>query len=253
MKYAVVGYGRMGRAVEKQALERGHELCARIDVDDLPAGAGISAKLLGGADVAFEFTVPDAAEANVGALLDAGVTVVCGTTGWAPSAALLERARAASRGVVIAPNFSVGMQLFYRLVREAAKLSAATGLYEPFVFELHHRGKRDCPSGTARRLAEILVEQDSRWLRTQEGNPPGALAADAIHVASVRAGHEPGTHVVGFDGAADRITLEHAARSRDALALGAVLAAEWLADVAGLHSFEALVERQLGRGGAAGS
>jgi len=245
MRYALVGYGRMGRAIEEQAARRGHELVATFDPEQGLGGSSLDQAALGGAEVAFEFSTPAAAESNVNALVGAGLGVVCGTTGWVPDGPLLEAAGRGPHGVVIAPNFSIGMNLFYRLTREAGRLFGSAALHDAYVVETHHRGKRDCPSGTARQLAEILIEVDPRLDTVQEGNPPDRLAEGAIHVASVRAGAEPGTHVVGFDGPIDRITLQHSARSREGFALGAVRAGEWIRGLPGLHAFDALLERFL--------
>jgi 4-hydroxy-tetrahydrodipicolinate reductase len=246
-EYAIIGYGRMGRAIEEQADKRGHSRTAIIDPasDEDTAQPGIARDALKGTDVAFEFTAADAAEANVIALLAAGAHVVCGTTGWKPSAALEAAALESAAGAVIAPNFSVGMNLFYRLVREAGLLYGAVGLHEPFVFESHHRGKLDAPSGTARKLASILVESVPDLETVQEGNPEGRLPDGALHVSSLRVGHEPGSHTVGFDGEFDKITLGHAARSRAGFALGAVLAAEWIVGKKGLHGFEEVLQEKI--------
>lgn len=245
--YAVVGYGRMGRAIEEQADKRGHHRATIIDPasDEDAAKPVIVKDALEGCDVAFEFTAAEAAEANVIALLNAGVHVVCGSTGWKPSPALAAAARGAAAGAVIAPNFSVGMNLFYRLVREAGLLYGAVGLHQPFVFESHHRGKLDAPSGTARKLASILVEAIPGIATVQEGNPQGRLPDGALHVSSLRVGHEPGSHTVGFDGEFDKITLGHAARSRAGFALGAVLAAEWIIGKKDLHGFEEVLQEKI--------
>jgi len=244
VNYAIVGYGRMGRAVDELASSRGHARKAIVD----PTGQGpgalpeIGAADLGAVDVAFEFTLPAAAERNVIELLRSGVAVICGTTGWRPSAAAEREMRESAAGVIVAPNGSVGMDLCYRLVREAARLYGGAGLHQAYVLEAHHRGKKDVPSGTARRLASILLEADPRLRAVHEGNPPEPLPDGTLHVASVRAGSEPGAHTVGYDGEFDRITLTHAARSRAGFALGAVLAAEWIADRPGLHGFDEVLE-----------
>lgn len=247
MRFALVGYGRMGREIEAQAVRRGHRP-VRI-VDPVASGSLVRRRLdrraLRGVEVAFEFTAPDQAEANVIALLDAGVAVVSGTTGWQPGKAVRAALRAGGAAAVIAPNFSVGMNLFYQVVREAAVRFGASGLYDAFVVESHHRGKLDAPSGTARKLATLLTECDPRYASVQAGNPSGALAADAVHVASVRAGFEPGTHVVGYDGEYDVITLQHRARGRAAFALGAVLAGEWVRGRRGLHGFDPVLRELL--------
>jgi 4-hydroxy-tetrahydrodipicolinate reductase len=234
----------MGRAIEKQADNRGHAMVSIIDpaVAERGAHSAVELQALAGAEVAFEFTGGAAAEANLLALLDAGVSVVCGTTGWKRGPKLAEAARASDAGAVIAPNFSVGMNLFYRLVREAGRLYGAAGLHEPYIFEAHHRGKKDSPSGTARQLASILVEADDRLERVHEGNPDGKLPDGTLHVASLRAGSEPGSHTVGFDGQFDKIELSHSARSRDGFALGSVLAAEWVLGKSGLYAFEDVLQ-----------
>jgi 4-hydroxy-tetrahydrodipicolinate reductase len=197
----------------------------------------------------------------VARLIDAGVAVVCGTTGWEPDAALAAKARSATAPVVIAPNFSLGMNLFYRLVRDAACLVGGTRAYDPFISEAHHRGKRDAPSGTARRLAEIVRESDPSITEIHSGPAEGGVPEGTLQVASVRAGSIPGTHSVGWDGEFDAITLEHCARSRGVFAMGAIYAAEWILDAGatagertcGLHSFDALIERRIrdGRDGGA--
>lgn len=241
MRYALVGYGRMGHEIEAVAALRGHELVAIVDPSE--RGRRIRRRIagadLGGAEVAFEFTAPECAEANVLSLLEAGVPVVCGSTGWDPAAGAVARAaRKAKLGVVHAPNFSLGMNLFYRLVREAARLLGSTDRFDPFVLEAHHRGKVDAPSGTARRLAEMIVEEDPHRWSVHLDLPPGGLPPGAVQIASVRAGHETGTHTVGFDGEHDRITLRHEARGRTGFAAGAVLAGEWLPGKRGLHGFD---------------
>lgn len=247
MNYAIVGFGRMGRAVDEQACARGHRRTVIVDplAKSPQALPRIEGPALRGVDVAFEFTLPGAAEGNVLALLGAGVPVVCGTTGWELSAAAEKAIRESAAGAVLAPNFSVGMNLFYRLVREAARLYGAAGLHQPYVLESHHRGKKDVPSGTARRLASILLETDPRLSAVCEGNPAEPLSDGTVHVASVRAGSEPGSHTVGYDGEYDRITLTHGARSRAGFAQGAVLAAEWIAERPGLHGFDEVLETML--------
>jgi 4-hydroxy-tetrahydrodipicolinate reductase len=250
VKVAIVGYGRMGREVETAARSRGHSVVARID----PAGGGrgVTRRLDGAAfrraDVAFEFTVPASAEGNVIALLEAGVAVVCGTTGWdASSRAVAAASRRGRRGAVIAPNFSVGMTLFSQIVADAAGGLLAAGGYDPFVLEAHHRGKIDAPSGTALRLASAVAAAGAARAEIVAGIPVGRVRPGAVHVASLRAGLEPGTHTVGFDGVHDVITLCHRARDRGGLALGAVLAAEWIVGRRGVHGFEDVVGDVIGR------
>jgi len=242
MNYALIGYGKMGRAVDEQARGRGHRRGAVVD-GERDLGGVVSPeeeKALRAADVAFEFTAPGSAEANVAWLLAHGISVVCGTTGWRPGQRVAEALRSGSAGLIVAPNFSVGVNLFFRAVGEAARLYARTGLHEPFVLESHHRGKLDAPSGTAGRLAEIIVEADPRLSGFHAGNLEVPARDDLLQVASIRVGAEPGSHTVGFDGPHDRISLTHSSRNRDGFALGAVLAGEWLVDGerSGLREFE---------------
>jgi 4-hydroxy-tetrahydrodipicolinate reductase len=225
VRYALVGYGRMGRAVEAAAAARGHELALVVDRSARGRGIvrSIEAASWKGVKVAFEFTQGEGATERVERLLASGVAVVCGTTGWDAEAAAVRKAAAKGRtGAVVAPNFSIAMSVFAALVGQAGTALARAGTYDPFVVEWHHRAKRDAPSGTAKRLARILSE---------------AQGAD-IPVASIRAGHEPGRHVVGFDGEGDVVTLTHQARGRTAFAEGAVVAAEWIVKRRGIHGFD---------------
>jgi 4-hydroxy-tetrahydrodipicolinate reductase len=251
VKYALVGYGRMGLEIERAASARGHRRLAVVDPTARGRGVlrRLDPKALRGAEVAFEFTRPETAAGNVTALLEAGIPVVCGTTGWDAAAPAIRRAvRAGGVAAVIAPNFSVGMNLFYRLVSEAARLYGPAGQYDPFVLEWHHRGKADAPSGTARKLGALILDADPRATRLQEGDPEGTIPEGAVHVASLRAGHEPGTHAVGFDGEHDSVQLTHRARGRAGFASGAVLAAEWVIGRRGIHGFDAVLEALLRAG-----
>jgi 4-hydroxy-tetrahydrodipicolinate reductase len=234
----------MGRAIDAEAVARGHARAATFD----SSSPAITGGLLAGAEVAFEFTRPSCAEANVIALLRTGVPVVCGTTGWQPAEALDEALRESGAALMLAPNFSIGVNLFFRLARRAGRLLGGVGMHQPFIREAHHRGKRDAPSGTASRLAEILLEEDSRLREVRTGNPSGLLPPEVLQISSLRVGSEPGTHTVGFDGEHDRITLQHQARSRAAFARGAVVAAEWIRGRQGRHGFDEVLDEMLERG-----
>ena len=228
MRYALVGYGRMGRAIEAAASARGHRLVLVVDRGARGRGVvrSIGAAKWRGVDVAFEFTEGEGAGERVASLLAAGVAVVCGTTGWEPGDRAFRGAvKGARAGAVIAPNFSIGMSLFGALVKDAAAAFAAAGSYDPYLVEWHHRGKRDAPSGTALRLARLVA------------SAPGGGGREPS-IASVRAGHEPGRHLVGFDGPEDAVTLTHEARGRSAFASGAVVAGEWVVGRRGIHGFD---------------
>jgi 4-hydroxy-tetrahydrodipicolinate reductase len=202
---AVVGYGRMGRSVAEIWEERGHKVAATLSRGgDLSAAAG--------AELAFEFTHPEAAEAHLRQLIEMGVPTVCGTTGWdpAPVATLAEKRQVP---LMVAPNFSVGIAVLRGLVGEAGHRFAAFPSFEAGIVERHHSRKVDSPSGTARMLARVLMGGE------EGAEPP---------VAALRQGGQPGEHRVIFDGAEEEVEILHRARSRRAFALGAVLAGEWL-------------------------
>jgi 4-hydroxy-tetrahydrodipicolinate reductase len=240
MIYALVGFGKMGRAIDAAAAGRGHRRGPTVDLKARGRGVvrSIAAATWRGVAVAFEFTEPASAKDHVVALLRRGVGVVCGTTGWDASDPDVRRAaRGARAGAVIAPNFSVGMNLFYGAVEEAARRYLAVEGYDPWVAEWHHRGKLDAPSGTAGRLAAIVAAGSPRGARVHGGVPGEPLPRGDVHLVAVRAGHEPGRHVVGFDGPFDAVTLSHAARGREGFAFGAVLAAEWIVGRRGIHDF----------------
>jgi 4-hydroxy-tetrahydrodipicolinate reductase len=216
MKLAIVGYGKMGRMIEALAPEYGFSVDARIDLDD-----DLEAAL--GADVAIEFSTPEAAVANIEKLSALRVPVVVGTTGWL---AELDRVRAAveanGTGLVWSPNFSIGVNVFSILVKEAAKLLADEKQYGAWAWEIHHSTKKDAPSGTLIKLVNDM--KISGYERT-------------IDIGSSRAGAHPGTHEIGFDSAADTITLRHSARSREGFARGALKAAQWLPGKRGVFEF----------------
>ena len=231
MKVAVVGPGKMGREVEAVLRERGHE----------PVMVGRGQPFPGGCAVAIDFTRGDAVLDNVRKAVAAGARCVVGTTGWADQEGEVRRVvEQAGGGLVHAANFSVGVNLFYRIVREAARSLAAFPDYDPYVLERHHRLKKDAPSGTARALAAILESSAGRRRKaaTSLSEP---LKDDEFHVSAVRAGGIVGDHTVGFDSGGDEILLAHRARSRRGFALGAVLAAEWIASRRGVFGFDAVL------------
>ena len=237
MKLALVGYGKMGHAVEDVAVERGHEVVARIDptLDT----KDISAETLGGADVAIEFTMPGVAVDNITALAAARVNTVVGTTGWHERLAEAAAAvNAAGTGMVHAANFSLGVNLFLRLARVAAKMADALGEYDVHVREAHHRHKVDHPSGTAIALADILVEELARKESWSADLPDGEPHPQVLYVASERVGETAGSHVVGLEGPDDRIELRHEARTRAGFARGAVTAAEWIRGRSGVFTLD---------------
>ena len=215
LNLAIVGYGKMGRLIDQLALEYGFTVTARLDVNrDEP---------LDNVDVAIEFSTPEAVVANVTRLAERGIPVVIGTTGWLQH---LDEVKAVAVrhniGIVWSPNYSIGVNVFQRLVAETAALLKDEPGYGAWAWEIHHITKKDAPSGTLLKLVEQMKKSGY---------------ARPIDVSSNRAGAHPGTHEVGFDSAADTITLRHAARSREGFARGALKAAQWIAGRKGFHEF----------------
>ena len=237
MRVAVVGHGKMGHEVDSVLRERGHEPALTARGQPFPAGCVVG----------IDFTRPDAVPGNVLAAMRAGARYVVGTTGWSDRLDEVQRiVTQAQGGLVHAPNFSVGVNLFYKVVRDAASLLARFPDYDPYIVERHHRQKKDAPSGTAKVLAGILSSAAGKRPKPTS-TLDGALPDDTFHVAAVRAGGIVGDHTVGFDSGGDEILLEHRARTRRGFALGAVLAAEWISTRTGFHSFDAVLE-DLARG-----
>jgi 4-hydroxy-tetrahydrodipicolinate reductase len=227
MRIVIVGSGRMGRAVAALAQERGHVVHAVIGAAENQGGRALTTERLKGADVAVEFTRPDAVVANLERLIEAGIPTVTGTTGWREELARIEALVARRQGALLyAANFSVGVHLFLRAARDLARRFAGRPGLDAFILEEHHAGKLDAPSGTARELQACLREADP---------------ARPFPITSVRAGATPGTHAVTYDGPYERVTLEHEARSREGFAAGALAAAEWLPGHPGVHTVEEML------------
>lgn len=223
MKLALIGYGKMGKMLEKLAPEYGFEVAVILDVADNVNGAGITRERFAGVDAAIEFSTPEAAVSNAVALAGIGVPVVIGTTGWLGEMEKVKAAvEAGGSAAVWSPNYSVGVNVFFRLVAEAAKLLAGQAEYGAYAWEIHHDEKKDAPSGTLLKLVDEMKK---------------AGYGRGIDVASNRAGRVPGTHEIGFDSAADTITLRHTARSREGFARGALQAAKWVVGKKGFYEF----------------
>ena len=222
MKAALIGYGAMGKLIETLAENKDHEIAVIIDESDADLPAEKLAEKLTGVDAAIDFSVAGAVKRNVEACLIASVPLVEGTTGWNAERETIKNLVEEKDGAfVFGANFSIGVNLFYRIADYAAALFSRFEDYEAFVEEQHHSRKKDQPSGTALKLKDIVAKH---------------IAKD-FSVSATRAGHIPGTHRVGFDGAADQITLEHLARSREGFASGAILAGEWIRGKKGFYEF----------------
>lgn len=230
MNIAIIGYGKMGHEVEKAAKSRGIPVTAAIDPNNSEASfREITAESLKDADVAIDFTHPDVLVGNVRKVAALKKNMLVGTTGWYDKLGEVKKIVAESGiGFLYSSNFSVGVNIFFKVVEAAAKLVDKVPAYDAFGYELHHSQKADSPSGTAKSIAEILAANISRKTKITYDRVNRKISPEELHFASVRAGSIPGTHLVGFDSEADTIELKHTARSRSGFALGAVLAAEWL-------------------------
>jgi 4-hydroxy-tetrahydrodipicolinate reductase len=229
----------MGHEVEAAAVQKGHTVCARID--PIAPGAdsrGLTAETVIGAETVIEFALPAGIEERIRFYAEHRLPAVIATTGWQDKLAvvrgIVERAGA---GLLYGSNFSVGANLFFRIVRQAAALVNHFPEYDTLAYELHHRRKKDSPSGTALAVGHILLDESSRKQKLCTDKLDRAIAPDELHFASVRGGYLPGTHTVLFDSPEDTIEVTHTARNRAGLALGAVLAAEWIRDKKGVFEF----------------
>ena len=228
MKIALIGNGAMGQLVAEQARAAGHEIVLIVTSRDTDLKADqLKDKFLDpNINVAIDFSVSGAVLRNVEACARARVPLVEGTTGWKDNEAEVRSIVQQSGGTLVyGANFSIGVNVFYRIVERASELFASLNQYEAFIEEQHHSRKKDAPSGTALNIKNLMEHR---------GKPP-------LSVASTRAGDIPGTHRVGFDSAADQITLTHMARSREGFAAGALMAARWIKGRKGVYEFSEVI------------
>ncbi len=236
MKIALFGYGKMGHEVEASANDLGHEIVAKFDIDN---PAALDALKKSGANVAIDFSLAGAVEQNVEFAVSASIPIVIGATGWDSEIdnvrAIIERA---GIGCVVGSNFSIGVNLFLQIVRNASMLVNAAG-YDAYISEAHHRAKKDFPSGTALRVAEAVLSGLKSKTHIVSALQQGeAITPDALLISSIRAGAITGTHTIGFESDDDSIELTHRAKSRRGFARGAVQAAEWIVGRKGFYRFE---------------
>ena len=226
-RLAIVGYGKMGRLIEQLAPDYGFAVALKLDEFNNTSYEGVTAENLRGIDVAVDFSIPPAVAENVERISKLGVNIVVGTTGWLEQ---MDRVKAAVAkngiGLVWSPNYSIGVNVFTRVVAEAARLLANQPEYGAWAWEIHHATKKDAPSGTLLKLVDDMKQ---------------AGYSRAIDVSASRAGAHPGTHEIGFDSEADTITLRHAARSREGFARGALTAAQWIVGKKGFHEFSEIL------------
>lgn len=233
MRFALLGYGAMGKLIESLAKQAGDEIALIVDEFNNPQDAELIDKLRG-IDAAIDFSIADAVKRNVSVCVKAGVPIVVGTTGWLKELDAIKAIVTQGNGALVyGANFSIGVNIFYRVAQIASEMLSKVSGYEPYIHEAHHSRKKDAPSGTGLKLKEIVAKSFPKQ----------------FSVSSTRAGHIPGTHEVGFDSAADTITLTHQARSREGFASGAIWAAKWIKGRKGVYEFTQAMDEYLVGGG----
>ena len=237
MKVAIIGYGKMGHEIEQVLLDRGHSVALIIDQNN---AADLCAEKLDGVDVAIEFTTPDTAYTNVRTCIECGTPVVSGTTGWHDKLEELQAlCREKDSTMIWSSNYSLGVNITFRLNRYLAELMNRFEGYNVAIEEIHHTQKKDAPSGTAISLANDIL---ARVKRKQSWVNEPTEDDKAIEITSLREGMVPGTHTVAYESANDKIEIKHTLFSRRALALGAVVAAEFIATRKGVYTIDDLFE-----------
>jgi 4-hydroxy-tetrahydrodipicolinate reductase len=232
MKIALIGYGKMGKEIERCAAEKGITVCAVFDENKPVTVSGIT-----DADVCIDFSIPSAVAHNVDVYANAKKNAVIGTTGWLEHLDKINAAvHNAGIGLVYTSNFSIGVNVFMQIVAYAAERMNAFEDYDAYIHEVHHNQKLDSPSGTALSLAKIMLEKIERKKTLLTDTSKSKISPEQLHVTSSRAGAVPGTHTVGFDSPADTIELTHTARNRTGFALGALFAARWIQGKKGMFT-----------------
>jgi 4-hydroxy-tetrahydrodipicolinate reductase len=237
IRIALIGYGKMGRTIERMGLEQGHTFPLIVDVDNR---GDLNPEMLAKADVAIEFTTPESAPGNIITCLESGIPVVAGTTGWSEHAPrVLEVCRNVGGTLFTASNFSIGVNILFSLNRQLAKIMDAFPQYRASIKEVHHIHKLDAPSGTALNLAEQIIKENGHitgWSLESDDNPA------ILPIKAVREGEVRGIHTIGYESELDIITIGHEAKSREAFAAGALLAAAFIRDKKGVFGMTDLLK-----------
>jgi 4-hydroxy-tetrahydrodipicolinate reductase len=236
MKIALLGYGKMGKEIEKTALERNHSIVLKIDINN---NSDLTIENLRNADVAIDFSIPVSAYENIMKCFAADIPVVCGTTGWLEKFdEVVAYCNQNKKTFFYASNYSIGVNIFFKLNKYLAEIMNRYQTYNPSITEIHHIHKLDAPSGTAITLAEGIIEKIDRkksWELNSESS------SQKLKIESIREGEVPGTHIIKYDSEVDFLEIKHLAKTRQGLALGAVIAAEYIKNKKGCFSMEDLM------------
>jgi 4-hydroxy-tetrahydrodipicolinate reductase len=239
MNIAIIGYGNMGKEIEAVARERKIHVEKIFTEENNENGLGLTPDSLKGVDVCIEFTAPESVLDNIEAVVDAGKSIVVGTTGWYDKLPEVKKlVKQTKVGLLYSPNFSLGINLFFQILTTAAHVFDRFDIYDVALSETHHREKIDSPSGTALALGNLIIQHFHCKREILHETAHGRIKPDQLHISSTRIGHVFGRHSVVFDSEADSIELVHTAKNRRGFALGALIAAEWLKGKKGVFTMK---------------
>jgi 4-hydroxy-tetrahydrodipicolinate reductase len=242
MNIALVGYGKMGKEIERLAKERGITVSKIFDVHNNAGSLGLTRDALKGVDVCIDFSTPGTVVDNIGAAAECGKNIVVGTTGWYDRLEEVKKVVKESKiGFLYCANFSLGLNIFAQILMHSAHLFDKYTEYDVAISEVHHRGKADSPSGTALMLGSMVLHGMKRKTDICSDTIHGQIKPHQLHISSTRVGHVTGAHTVVFDSDADSIQLVHTAKSRSGFALGALVAAEWLKGKKGVYTMRDVI------------
>jgi 4-hydroxy-tetrahydrodipicolinate reductase len=238
MNIALIGYGKMGKAIEKIAIEKGHKITAIVDSKN-----PIELMNINNIDVAIEFTRPELARKHMVFCLEKGLPIVVGTTAWKEDLpAITELVNKQNGSLVHASNFSIGVNLFFEMNKKLAKIMEAHPAYKLEMTEIHHTQKLDKPSGTAVTLAEEIIEQNTNYNHWRLAEDDELVNENEFFIHALREENVPGTHLISYESQIDSIHFEHIAHTRDGFALGAIVAAEWLQNKKGIFTMKDVLQ-----------
>ncbi|MAE42993.1 4-hydroxy-tetrahydrodipicolinate reductase [Candidatus Woesearchaeota archaeon] len=248
MNIAIVGYGKMGHEIENIAEAKGINVVSIIDpTHENATHKEINDESMNNVDICVDFTHPDSAVENIKKISSLGKNIVVGTTGWYDNMGAVKKiAEEAGIGLIWSGNFSIGVNIFFKIIKNTSKIMNKFDDYDVFVHEFHHNQKADSPSGTAVMIGNILLENIDRKDGIITEELKRKIEPNELHVSSTRSGSIPGTHIVGFDSVADTIELKHTARGRQGFASGALVAAEWIKGKKGFFNIEDMMKNIIG-------